>query len=109
MSSWTVIKRFRLNQTGEWKVKMVISCRSEYLGSDYRLLFQPGSRNDLSGGVLLQVAVIAPFSREKIQDYIRQYVQRNKSTKESAWNHDDYWKTIESIPTLQELVKNPFY
>ena len=98
----------RLNQPGEWKVKMVISCRSEYLGSDYRLLFQPGNRNDLSGGALLQEAVIAPFSKDKIQDYIRQYVQRYESTKESTWDHEDYWHTIESIPTLQDLVKNPF-
>ncbi|KAG0042929.1 hypothetical protein BGZ83_012019, partial [Gryganskiella cystojenkinii] len=98
----------RFNQSGEWKVKMVISCRSEYLGSDYRLLFQPGNRNDLSGGALLQEAVIAPFSKDKIQDYIRQYVQRNETTKESTWNPEDYWHAIESIPTLQELVKNPF-
>ncbi|KAG0042174.1 hypothetical protein BGZ83_000822, partial [Gryganskiella cystojenkinii] len=102
-------KSNHLNQSGEWKVKMVISCRSEYLGSDYRVLFQPGDRNNLSdGALLLQEAVIAPFSNDRIRDYIRQYVQRNESTNESTWNPDDYWRTIESIPTLQELVKNPF-
>ncbi|KAG0043664.1 hypothetical protein BGZ83_011144, partial [Gryganskiella cystojenkinii] len=98
----------RLNMSGEWKVKMVISCRSEYLGSDYRLLFQPGSRNDRSSAVLFQEAVIAPFSKDKIQDYIRQYVQKYENTKESNWRQEDYWHTIESIPNLQELVKNPF-
>ena len=98
----------RLNQPGDWKVKVVISCRSEYLGSSYRLLFQPGNRNDLSGGALLQEAVIAPFSKDKSQDYIRQYVQRHDSIKESTWDHEDYWHTIESIPMPQDLVKNPF-
>ncbi|KAK3811335.1 MAG: hypothetical protein J3Q66DRAFT_404710 [Benniella sp.] len=35
----------RLNQLGEWRAKMVISCRSEYLGVDYRDRFQPEDRN----------------------------------------------------------------
>jgi hypothetical protein len=80
----------RLNEIGEWKVKMVISCRSEYLGSDYRLLFQPGNRNNRSGAGLLLEAVIAPFSRDKIQDYIRQYIHRYESSEEAIWSVDDY-------------------
>ncbi|KAF9343323.1 hypothetical protein BGX34_006934, partial [Mortierella sp. NVP85] len=32
----------RLNEPGEWTAKMIISCRTEYLGSDYRDRFQPG-------------------------------------------------------------------
>ncbi|KAK3806848.1 MAG: hypothetical protein J3Q66DRAFT_421688 [Benniella sp.] len=35
----------QLNEPGEWVGKMVISCRSEYLGVDYRDHFQPGDRN----------------------------------------------------------------
>jgi hypothetical protein len=56
----------------------------------------------------LSRVVVAPFSKDKIQDYIRQYVQRNESTKESTSNHEDYWHTIESITTPEDLVKNPF-
>lgn len=38
------------NRPEHWKVKMVISCRSEFLGSDYRGRFQPGgNRYQLSG------------------------------------------------------------
>ncbi|KAG0344979.1 hypothetical protein BGZ54_005698, partial [Gamsiella multidivaricata] len=35
----------RLNLPGEWSAQMVISCRSEYLGLDYRDRFQPADRN----------------------------------------------------------------
>jgi len=35
----------RLNQAGEWNIQMFISCRSEYLGVDYRDRFQPVDRN----------------------------------------------------------------
>ncbi|KAF9404372.1 hypothetical protein BGZ76_006994, partial [Entomortierella beljakovae] len=68
----------RFNQPGEWNVKMVVSCRSEFLGSDYRVFFEPGGRNDRRGAVQLQEAVVAPFN------------------------------AIKSIPNLQELVRNPF-
>ncbi|KAF9920601.1 hypothetical protein FBU30_009552 [Linnemannia zychae] len=98
----------QFNQSGEWKVKMIISCRSEYLGSDYRLLFEPGDRNSLSDGALLQEAVIAPFSRDKIKDYIQQYVQKYKDEIDPRWSSEVYWHVMESIPTLHELVKNPF-
>ncbi|KAG0053542.1 hypothetical protein BGZ83_000895 [Gryganskiella cystojenkinii] len=96
----------RLNQPGQWKVKMVISCRSEYLGSEYRLHFQPGDRNDRSGAVLLQEAVIAPFSKDNIRDYIQQYVERSDT--QSIWRIEHYQRSLESIPNLQELVSNPF-
>ena len=70
--------RNRLNQPGEWDVQMVISCRSEYLGSDYRDRFQPGNRNQLSDSPLFQEAVFTPFSIDQIQDYVEQYVSIHK-------------------------------
>jgi len=96
--------RNRLNQPGEWKAKMVISCRSEYLGVDYRDRFQPGDRNCQSDSVLFQEAVIAPFSMSQIQGYITQYV----SVYRPLWEIDDYKKALDLIPSLKELVKNPF-
>lgn len=57
----------RLNQPAEWNAKMIISCRSEYIGADYRDRFQPSDRNRRSEPGQFQEAVIA-------QDYIKQYV-----------------------------------
>ncbi|CAO3563493.1 unnamed protein product [Mortierella alpina] len=89
----------RLNQTGEWQVQMVISCRSEYIGLDYRDLFQPS--NDMTQ---FQEAVIAPFSRAQVDDYLAKYV----ITKAPLWTTKQYVEVLDQIPSLQELVKNPF-
>jgi len=94
----------RLNQPGEWNAKMVISCRSEYVGSDYRDRFQPGDRNSRADPVLFQEAVITPFSKDQIQDYIAQYV----SVHRPLWKADEYNMTMEHIPSLKELMANPF-
>ena len=94
----------RLNQDGEWDAQMVISCRSEYLGSDYRDRFQPGNRNQRQDSPLFQQAVITPFSILQIHDYIKQYVTIN----EPLWREDDYKQALDLIPSLKDLVKNPF-
>jgi len=94
----------RLNQDGEWDAQMVISCRSEYLGSDYRDRFQPGNRNQRLDSPLFQQAVITPFSIHQIHDYIKQYVSVN----EPLWREEDYRQALDLIPSLKDLVKNPF-
>jgi len=94
----------RLNQPGEWNAKMIISCRSEYLGVDYRDRFQPEDRNDRPDSTLFQEAVITPFSMDQVQDYITQYV----SVHRPLWEADDYRKALDIIPSLKELVRNPF-
>jgi len=94
----------KLNQDGEWDAQMVISCRSEYLGSDYRDRFQPGNRNQQLDSPLFQQAVITPFSIHQIHDYIEQYVSVN----EPLWREEDYKQALNLIPSLKDLVKNPF-
>jgi len=94
----------RLNQPGEWDAQMMISCRSEYLGSDYRNRFQPGDRNQQLDSPLFQEAVITPFSIDQIHDYIKQYVSVN----EPLWSEGDYRQALDLIPSLKDLVKNPF-
>lgn len=94
----------RLNQPGEWIAQMVISCRSEYLGLDYRDRFQPGDRNQQSDPSLFQEAVIAPFSISQVHEYIKHYV----SIKAPLWRIEDYNQALELIPNLKDLVKNPF-
>jgi len=94
----------RLNRTGEWQAKMVISCRSEYLGVDYRDRFQPGDRNQISSQALFQEAVMTQFSMDQVQDYIEQYV----SVHQPLWGAKEYMDVLDLIPSLKELVKNPF-
>ena len=94
----------RLNQPGEWSAQMVISCRTEYLGSDYRDRFQPGDRNKQSDPSSFQEAVILPFSLDQVHAYIQQYVSRNQP----LWRAEDYRQALELIPSLKDLVKNPF-
>ncbi|KAF9561018.1 hypothetical protein EC968_005942 [Mortierella alpina] len=88
-----------LNQTGEWQVQMVVSCRSEYIGLDYQDRFQPTDDN-----TQFQEAVIAPFSRNQINDYVAKYVV----AKTPLWTAKQYTDLLDQIPSLQELVKNPF-
>ncbi|KAK3824946.1 MAG: WD40-repeat-containing domain protein [Benniella sp.] len=93
-----------LNEAGEWSAKMVISCRSEYLGTDYRDRFQPGDRNHRSNISSLQEAVITPFSIGQVQEYIDQYV----SVQRPLWEAKEYRTALDMIPSLKELVRNPF-
>ncbi|KAG0019044.1 hypothetical protein BGZ80_006381 [Entomortierella chlamydospora] len=94
----------QLNQPGGWRAQMVISCRTEYNGVDYRDCFRPASRNGGGNLKLFQEAVITPFNADQIQDYVDQYVLMRKS----SWESKDYQKAFKQIPNLQDLVKNPF-
>ncbi|KAG9067685.1 hypothetical protein KI688_011272 [Linnemannia hyalina] len=95
-----------LNQPGRWDTKMVISCRTQYLGQDYRSRFMPQSRDHYAYPAveLFQEAVITPFSREQIQSYIEQYVPLEPRT----WTTKDYMDRLTTIPNLMDLVRNPF-
>jgi len=95
----------RLNQTGEWDAQMVISCRSEYLGDDYRDRFQPRDHNKQSDSSLFQEAIFMPFSTDEIQEYIKEYVSLKQHLR---WCEKDYKQALENIPSLMDLVKNPF-
>ncbi|KAG0244123.1 hypothetical protein BGX31_009775 [Mortierella sp. GBA43] len=102
--SYNLYMRNRLNQPGEWSVQMVVSCRSEQVGADYRDRFQPVDRNRRQGSGLFQEAVMTPFSIDQIQDYIKEYV----STYQPLWKTEDYLQTLDLVPSLKDLVKNPF-
>jgi len=94
----------QLNQPGGWDAQMVISCRTEYLGNDYRDRFQPGDRNQRPDSSLFQEAVITPFSIEQVQYYIEQYV----AVHQPLWLAEDYKQALELIPSLKDLMTNPF-
>ncbi|KAG0366330.1 WD_REPEATS_REGION domain-containing protein, partial [Mortierella sp. AD032] len=94
------------NRPNQWDVKLVINCRSQYLGQDYRDRFVPqgvGHYNRPSLN-LFQEAAIAPFSKKQIQDYVKQYVLLEPRT----WSTQDYMDKLTTIPNLIDLVKTPF-
>ncbi|KAF9118744.1 hypothetical protein BGW39_000914 [Mortierella sp. 14UC] len=105
-----------LNQDGQWRAKMIVSCRSQHVKSGYQEWFKPQRDRYLSvlkaGPDLLQEAVIAPFSRAQIKSYVDQYVQSDDdhftSSKPLDWTTDDYMDSLAGIRDLMALVSNPF-
>ncbi|KAG0291025.1 WD_REPEATS_REGION domain-containing protein, partial [Linnemannia gamsii] len=96
----------RLNQRDEWRAKMIISCRTQFLGSTYVDRFAPQSmdRYTKMRSDLFQEIVIAPFSRDQIKDYVARYVPLEPR----PWVTEDYLRILTTIPSLMDLVKNPF-
>ncbi|KAG0258233.1 WD_REPEATS_REGION domain-containing protein [Linnemannia exigua] len=96
----------RLNQQDEWCAKMIISCRTQFLGSVYKDRFvpQPTDRYKAVRLDLFQEAVIVPFSKEQVKDYVACYVPLEKR----PWVTEDYMRMLTTIPNLMDLVKNPF-
>ncbi|KAF9997365.1 hypothetical protein BGZ80_007023, partial [Entomortierella chlamydospora] len=94
----------QLNRPGGWRVQMVISCRTEYTGVDYKQCFEPSDRNSSGKAELLQEAIIVSFNKDQIQSYVERYVL----SKKPSWSSEDYQQALKRIPNLQDLVKNPF-
>ncbi|KAG0256812.1 hypothetical protein BGZ95_005394, partial [Linnemannia exigua] len=94
------------NCPNQWDVKLVISCRSQYLGQDYHDRFVPQGVGHYNRPAfhLFQEAAIAPFSNEQIQDYVEQYVPLEPR----LWTTQGYMDKLITIPNLMDLVKNPF-
>ncbi|KAG0049073.1 WD_REPEATS_REGION domain-containing protein, partial [Linnemannia elongata] len=82
-----------LNQSGQWE--------SDYRGRFVPLV--PGKYNQPADNLFLE-AVITPFSKEQIEDYVERYVPLEPRT----WVKKDYMDKLEAIPNLMDLVKNPF-
>ncbi|KAG0022509.1 hypothetical protein BGZ80_000080 [Entomortierella chlamydospora] len=95
----------RFDQSGEWKAKMIISCRTEYLERGYRDDFQISDSDGKARPDLFQEAVIVPFSPMQIKDYIKQYMSLEEKP---LWEEANYNEAFKRIPNLKELVKNPF-
>ncbi|KAF9278113.1 hypothetical protein BGZ68_008772, partial [Mortierella alpina] len=104
----------KLNQEGQPNIKMIISCRSTYIGSDYHNLFQPQQSDRYSAIAtnLYTEAVIVPFSSDQIEDYVGQFVRDPEVHKlmgdSIIWSTKDYMDKLKSIPNMKELVRNPF-
>ncbi|KAF9544039.1 WD_REPEATS_REGION domain-containing protein [Mortierella hygrophila] len=103
-----------LNQPGQWDTKMVISCRTQFLGPSYIGGFRPLPTDRYASGSkdLFQEAVIAPFSKEQIEKYIKLYVQDPQTAllfqDQAVWSEKKYMDKLTTIPNIKDLVKNPF-
>ncbi|KAG0318080.1 hypothetical protein BGZ97_004367 [Linnemannia gamsii] len=105
----------QLNRPGQWSTKMVISCRTQFLGPTYADRFKPQSEDRYTSGPqdLFQEAIIAPFSKEQIRNYVEQYCTHDPQTallfhNPSLWSADEYMDKLTAIPNVMDLVKNPF-
>lgn len=105
------------NQPGQWKVKVVISCRGQYLGSDYRTRFQPqadrySTTRNADANELMEEAAFAPFNMTQVEQYVEQYTKNppeaNIHAGKPMWTKDDYLSKLRRIPNLMDLVSNPF-
>ncbi len=91
-----------INQPDGWQGQMVISCRSEYLGQDYRSRFQP-KPNSPGEDSSFQEIMIEPFSEEESNQYLEKYVEYNQM----GGALQRYKEALEQ-PHLKNLVSNPF-
>ncbi|CAG8614522.1 18400_t:CDS:2 [Gigaspora margarita] len=88
----------RLCDEWEWKnVKIIISCRPEYLGKEYKKPFLP--KNDEK---MFQELTIVPFSQTEIEQYIRNYANKNRSLS----LEEDTYKSLMS-QEIKEWISNP--
>lgn len=102
----------RLNQSHQWKAKVVISCRSQYLVSKYHDFLVPEARITLGSSqafTLYEEAVIVPFDQSQIRSYICLYRMRPETqvpfVDQPVWNTDEY---LSRLTPLMELVSNSF-
>ncbi|KAF9931320.1 hypothetical protein BGZ67_005389, partial [Mortierella alpina] len=104
----------KLSHIGPPNTKMIISCRSTYLGQDYHSQFHPQTSDRYSDTAanLYTEAVIVPFSSDQIKDYVDQFVRDSEVHKligeSPVWSTEVYVNMLQSIPNMMELVKNPF-
>ncbi|KAG9063574.1 hypothetical protein KI688_004459 [Linnemannia hyalina] len=104
----------QFNGPEPWNVKIVISCRTQYLGQDYRSRFQPQpiDRYQSIATDLFQEAVIAAFSKAQIQQYVEEYVKKQPTVDplrdRPSWTANEYMDKLNGIKNLIDLVSNPF-
>ncbi|KAG9063935.1 hypothetical protein KI688_004049 [Linnemannia hyalina] len=103
-----------LNRPRQWDTKMIVSCRTQFLGPTYFDRFNPQSDDRYPSGSqdLFQEAVIAPFSKDQIKNYLEKYVEDPASAllfqNKPVWSVQEYTDKLTNIPNLMDLAKNPF-
>ncbi|KAG0046913.1 hypothetical protein BGZ83_007941 [Gryganskiella cystojenkinii] len=106
-----ILKIHKIVTSDRWRVKIIISCRSQPFYSDYRNRFAPEGR----GSRLFEEAVIVPFQLDQIEQYIDQY-RKDPSAQDSfrdipVWTTNEYLKKLTQLMIrhthIKDLVANP--
>ncbi|GJJ74247.1 hypothetical protein EMPS_06605 [Entomortierella parvispora] len=115
---WTNLHtRNQFNRPRQWQAKMIVNCRTQYLGPNYRNYFEPetatfDNSNFSHSSDLFEEAVIVPFRITQINEYIELFTQAPKTIEylgeEAGWSTEQYMERLKSITHLMELAKNPF-
>ncbi|GJJ74271.1 hypothetical protein EMPS_06629 [Entomortierella parvispora] len=115
---WTNLHtRNQFNRPRQWQAKMIISCRTQYVGPNYRNYFEPETAtvdnpNFSHSSDLFEEAVIVPFRTTQINEYIELFTQGPNTMEypgqDSGWSTEQYMERLKSISHLMELAKNPF-
>ncbi|KAF9548727.1 hypothetical protein EC957_005660 [Mortierella hygrophila] len=125
----------KFNREGQWRVKLIIACRSDKIGRDSDGRFRPEVEDRYSRQKLdeFQKAATASFTFRQINEYIEKYVAKHlqvavressgggqdlmqywpseiqpSSQTSRVWTVPQYKETLNDIPNLMELVKNPY-
>ncbi|KAK3824285.1 MAG: hypothetical protein J3R72DRAFT_17473 [Linnemannia gamsii] len=103
-----------LNLPGQQDVKMIISCRSTFLGRGYHGRFQPHG-SDLyhdSSPDFFEEATIVPFSEADIRDFVQQHLhdaqEREYPDNRPIWTTTHFMNMVSTIPDMLSLIRNPF-
>ncbi|KAG0282577.1 chromatin binding protein, partial [Linnemannia gamsii] len=96
----------RFNQRDQWRTRMIISCRTQFLGPVYIERFSPQPTDHYGAAQVdrFQQAITLPFSEKQVQSYVAYYV----SLEPRPWVAEEYMLMLTTIPSLMDLVKNPF-
>jgi hypothetical protein len=94
------------NRLGEWKAKVLITCRSQYLfrTREHSHYFMP-YRGEHPQSSLYSEVFIRPFDTKQVEDYVRYYAEQ-VSSESHDWKL--YQKYLHTIPGLSSLTSNPF-
>ncbi len=86
----------RFNQPGGWQGQLIIGCRSQHLGDNYRQRFQP------EDATLFQEWVVAPFGQTQIDQYVQAHVDKHQAVDDDRfdlqhWQVQDYQRGLTQI------------
>ena len=82
--------------------KFIISCRSQILSdAESTDLFRAPQQR------MLPEHHLAPFSNEKITEYIHHFA-KDKARHPTSWKAADYDKAMQAFPQLVDMVRSPF-
>ena len=95
------------NQLIEWNVKVIITCRTQYLTTNYQAQFKQLGANNRPIDSSFSELHIVPFAEAKLKEYICKFA-KNLEYNKAGWSEERYIAELAHIQNWQELAKDPF-